>query len=688
MTLLFKKHNFYLSLIFSLLLTVISLWIIPIPGKYVSKLMKKERTSTNEILVYNDLDNDGNSELLRFVKDFIGRPALIIENRGKVLFQWNLNGVFARGTFYHCMDADNNGKKEVVIFTCENDSIFMNAIDIQTQEKIVNREFITRYKKTKGRIDFGIHKAITLDVNKDGNNEIIFAVACAFSHISRKLAVFDFKNNTLHISEKAGCHIGWNIQPCDLDDDGKFEFLGNIHSPGNSKIDYPYSDQFSWLMVCDDQMKYKFPPRNIGKYPAFTFESVFQGKEEKCIAIFYNYSGLDDTPFLALYSSQGILIRKKLIKDSVGLRSAVMSVLQGEDNNLIALYRSNGIVEIYNELLEKIAERESSPFLGATMKSDIDNDGVDECLFIGSDRNELIVTRKDYSHPVSILLDDDIKDMHHSMFLQNNTPMIHINMNNYSYLFSYTKNFLYAFRYLVYILTFMATFLMFHFMGKLYQYYLKRQYEDEKRITELQVKAIEQQMSPHFTLNILNSIGNLYENHDKQKAQYYFGKYSKLLRITLISSGEISIPLKDELNFTQSYLELEKLRLNNGFQYHFLDNDHIPDIKVPKFLIQTFVENAVKHGIFPLQGKRSANIQVNYKHTKDHFCITIEDNGIGRELAKLQNIPSTGKGLSILDEILQLYKRFESRSINYKIEDKYPEKEESGTKVTIIISNN
>jgi sensor histidine kinase YesM len=220
----------------------------------------------------------------------------------------------------------------------------------------------------------------------------------------------------------------------------------------------------------------------------------------------------------------------------------------------------------------------------------------------------------------------------------------------------------------------------------MYQYYLRRQYEDEKRITELQVKAIEQQMSPHFTLNILNSIGNLYENHDKQKAQYYFGKYSKLLRITLISSGEIAIPLSDELQFTQSYLELERLRLNDKFQYHFINNENIPDVKVPKFLIHTFVENAVKHGLFPLQGLREGTIQLNMEEEKDQLLITIEDDGIGRTLAKQQKMMTTGKGLSILDEILELYKRFESKNITYRVEDKYPDREETGTCVSITIS--
>jgi sensor histidine kinase YesM len=120
----------------------------------------------------------------------------------------------------------------------------------------------------------------------------------------------------------------------------------------------------------------------------------------------------------------------------------------------------------------------------------------------------------------------------------------------------------------------------------------------------------------------------------------------KFLRITLIPSGEIAISLQDELQFTQSYLELEKLRLNNEFEYQFIDNEHLPDIKVSKFLIHTFVENAVKHGTFPLQGKRSTGIKISCNDIKQHILITIEDNGVGRNLTKDKNVYSTGKKLS------------------------------------------
>jgi sensor histidine kinase YesM len=96
----------------------------------------------------------------------------------------------------------------------------------------------------------------------------------------------------------------------------------------------------------------------------------------------------------------------------------------------------------------------------------------------------------------------------------------------------------------------------------------------------------------------------------------------------------------------------------------------------------------VKHGIFPIQGIREGRIDLRIKEDTDQLQVSIEDNGVGRQKAKELKIHSTGKGLSILDEILELYQRFENKKISYRIEDKYTDRDDTGTRVVITISNN
>jgi hypothetical protein len=684
-----RQFDLSISLFLASLLTALFIWWNPIHGKYKLGLIDKTKLSKDNIFIYEDLNFDGTSERMHFIKDFIGRPAVLVYEKGRVLFQWNLTGEFVPGEFYHFADYNGNGRKEIFLFTHHNDSIFLDAIDIQTEEKIVKHRYITNYKRYKNRTDFGVYEPQSVDLNADGNKEIIFSFGCAFSHITRKLASYDIKNKELDITGKAACATYRDVVPFDLDEDGEIEFIGTIHSPGNSRFEYPYSDQYSWLMVCDKQMNYKFPPKKIGLYPALLQVKPFRVNGHNCLASFYDHAGKMDSCYLALFDASGELLKKKILDYSTSLHGASFTTYVRNDQYYMALYRNTGIVEIYNDQLNKTDEFDSTPYLGRIRKWDVDADGIDEFLFTGVRRNELIITRKDFSEPAKIKFDVDISNAYCSNEWKDNQLNAFVFQNGINvYRLSYDVDSFYTFRYLIWMGIFLISFLLFYLLGKIYQYYIRRQYEDEKRITALQVRAIEQQMSPHFTLNILNSIGNLYENHDKQKAQYYFGKYSKLLRISLISSGEIAIPLEDELQFTQNYLELERLRLNEGFNFHFIDNQNIPDIKVPKFLIHTFVENAVKHGLFPIHGVREGNIRLNMTEENDQLKITIEDDGVGRIKAKNSHILSTGKGLSILDEILELYKRFERKTIKYQIEDKYQDREETGTRVTISISNN
>ena len=681
------QYDLLISFLLAILFTALFVFWNPIQGKYKIDILSKQKIRDGWIHIYDDLNFDGTSEKILFANDFIGRPAVLVEDKGQVLWQWNLTGEFVLNVFHHFSDYNNNGRKEIFLFTHQNDSIFLDAIDIKTEERIIKHQYITNYKKSRGRVDFSIQKVISLDVNADGKKELVFSLGCAFSHITRKLCMYDVENGILKLSEKAGCHVGWDIRPFDLDEDGRYEFIGNIHSPGNSRFEYPYTDQYSWLMVCDEQMNYKFPPQKVGKYPAFMYVKPFRERGHNCLATFYLHQGKVDTSNIALYDSAGKLIRHRKIPFDKGLSGAYFTTFVKDDQYKMALYRTDGLVEIMNDSLITEHTYKTIPFWGRIRKWNIDNDDEDEHILRGKSLNELIVTRNDYSDPAVIFLEENVETSYFSNeWIDGQLTHFVCQNGRYVYKLQYKKDPLYTLRYLIWAGVFLLSFALVWFVGRMYQYYLRRQYEDEKRITSLQVKAIEQQMSPHFTLNILNSIGNLYENHDTQKAQYYFGKYSKLLRITLISSGQISVPLEDELQFTQSYLELERLRLNNSFSYQFIDNQNIPDIKVPKFLIYTFVENAVKHGLFPLQGIREGMIHLNLVEEKDELLITIEDDGIGRTLAKQQKILTTGKGLSILDEILELYKRFESKNISYQIEDKYPDREETGTRISITIS--
>jgi LytS/YehU family sensor histidine kinase len=182
------------------------------------------------------------------------------------------------------------------------------------------------------------------------------------------------------------------------------------------------------------------------------------------------------------------------------------------------------------------------------------------------------------------------------------------------------------------------------------------------------MRAIANQIDPHFTLNILNTIGSLYASEEnRDTADYIFGKYARLIRQTVISSDQIIITLGEELEFVRNYIDLERFRSNNSFDYS-IDVGHDIDLrtKIPRMLIHTFVENAIKYGIRNKSGDGSLNISLNKKD--NIYRIIIEDNGPGLD-SQSTSVNGTGKGLIILNELIELYYKLEKVRIKYTLQN-------------------
>ena len=107
--------------------------------------------------------------------------------------------------------------------------------------------------------------------------------------------------------------------------------------------------------------------------------------------------------------------------------------------------------------------------------------------------------------------------------------------------------------------------------------------------------------------------------------------------------------------------------------------------EIPRMLIHTFVENAIKHGLVPKGGGGMLEITVGSENKK--VLVKISDNGIGRSCAKKLETGGTGKGLVIIDRILDLYKRITKKKISYQIVDLHNRgDEQSGTRVEVLIT--
>lgn len=219
----------------------------------------------------------------------------------------------------------------------------------------------------------------------------------------------------------------------------------------------------------------------------------------------------------------------------------------------------------------------------------------------------------------------------------------------------------------------------------------QKQLQLEKEVVELEQKALRLQMNPHFIFNALNSIQSQIGTDNEQAARYYLAKFSRLMRQILDNSRNATITLEEEVNTLENYLLIEKFCNGDRFDYKISVADNIEKdyVKIPPMLLQPFIENAIKHGLKYIEGKRGM-IEVNFTEKNNSLECSVTDNGIGRVKAEELNKNSKetyhkSTALIVTQERLDLLKKDENIQA-LEIIDLYDENEKAvGTKVIIRI---
>lgn len=193
----------------------------------------------------------------------------------------------------------------------------------------------------------------------------------------------------------------------------------------------------------------------------------------------------------------------------------------------------------------------------------------------------------------------------------------------------------------------------------LYIFFTRRRQAKFKE-NNLKQQLFRSQMNPHFIFNALGSIQNyLYKNQPKVAADY-LARFSFLTRSILSNSIEESISLAEEIEILESYIELEKMRLNNSFDYEIKYDEELETefINIPPMLIQPFIENAIKHGLKELQ--RKGLLTISFKDKEELLEVQIIDNGIGINQTMNNKKKKSGHksmALSIFTQRMQLLRK-------------------------------
>ncbi|WP_313758587.1 PocR ligand-binding domain-containing protein [Tissierella sp.] len=219
--------------------------------------------------------------------------------------------------------------------------------------------------------------------------------------------------------------------------------------------------------------------------------------------------------------------------------------------------------------------------------------------------------------------------------------------------------------------------------------YEKKQIEMEHQLKLAELEALQKQVTPHFIFNVVSSISRLISMEEYTSASNMLDSFSQMLRYSL-SDISSQITLEQELNYIQNYLVIQKNRFCERIEYEIITDSEILSLIIPYFSLQPLVENAIEHGLLPLE--KGGKLKLNFSTTPSHYCIEIFDNGIGmndKKLNEVKKILQSGKDTTSTNHIglKNCYRRFKlmyGENSTFNIESR-PNK---GTRIYITISRN
>jgi two-component system, LytTR family, sensor kinase len=186
-----------------------------------------------------------------------------------------------------------------------------------------------------------------------------------------------------------------------------------------------------------------------------------------------------------------------------------------------------------------------------------------------------------------------------------------------------------------------------YFSVHYFENYKKKEIESliwEAAVKDYELKTLKSQLNPHFMFNAMNSIRALIEE-DREAAKSALTKLSNILRYSLQMERMEKVPLEDEIETVKNYLDLEKVRFEERLRYSIDINSGSAKVEIPPMMVQTLVENAIKHGISKRTRGGEIHIKSKVESTVEGSKLKIEIRNSGH-LSEEELKNSSGFGLN------------------------------------------
>ena len=684
---------FFLAIPVSILIII----FLPNPSsKYKIELVsRKVANKPNSKMQSCDLNGDGKDERIISFHNAVKSEAAIkvMTNDDTNYDAWNFHGYFQKsGNDMFCANLNNDAFGEVYVFYYKDDSVFLGIVQpFPKKEILLQKKFITTVLRRNGKIDFSINLIKEADLNKDGLKELVFIINAGFSRQPRAIFVYDLLNDTITSSLSFGIFLS-RLTITDLDNDSIPEIYCGSSTPANipDSMDIAYDDYHSWFVGFDNNLRLLFKPIKNTNHPSSVNISFFIGDDgKKYIAAAFIDNSKKELTVKFFHSGNNVFSLKEFrnMKYSKSNIITIMCSIELNNRNYILLGIKDNKFILINEKLEIISRKAQVNVTSLRKVVDIDKDGKDEFIFLSTE-NTLVIYDNDLSNPATF---ETGIPPHISSWMEiglkhngSNQSEVFIRTDNYLYLYTYSPDNLYYLKYPIWILLYAFVVFVLWLTQRMQKIQLKRKQRIEETINSLQMKTIKSQMDPHFMFNVLNGLANNVAMGNSKQAYDQILRFSLLLRSLMKRTDKIDISLAEELEFVNSYLELEKFRFKDDFEFEIVTEESIDkSLRLPRMLIQLLVENSIKHGLRNKEGLKKLSVKLFYKNQK--IIIIVEDNGVGRKEA-MQKTRDTGKGMKLIKDMIRLNRKLGGNEITLTYTDLYDETgKASGTRAEVVL---
>lgn len=637
---------------------------------------------------YLDLNADQKSEQLIF-RSYSEKPVVeIFADNDSFLDVIRLHGDgLDEGVSFFSGDTDQDGFTELYLLSVSNDSVLLNGYEpLGDQLHFLRNLYISAYPEISDRNNLHLIDARCVQLAGEEGLNLQFLIRAGYALSPRMIVQVDPWTQEIRKSFKSAA--GYNSTTVFLDESGNVEqVVAGANALENYQADDSvlFNDNSGWMIsyspyLQDTLLAIEFPRNKCFVYPILRRE---QQGDFYYLLLMEMAAG---TSRLIKMDTTGRRVNEILLGEGLRRYRLMNMLLPGLEEIVV---KFNGSLMFYNEELKLLrTEPGAGHMIGR--ESWFTREQIKKTMLIPFISNNKLEFRDPELNLLSRTNIENTGLMYTDRFMLKSAVdpenmVIAFKSKQEILHFSFNKNKIYVFRGYLYLAVFLVIYYFFFLLFRLQNYYYDRRNQARQRITALQLQSIQNQLQPHFTFNVLNTIGSMIYKDNKEKAYEYLNYFSDMLRSTLLSRSGSEWQIGEELNFIDTYMEMENLRFDNRFAYSRKIGEGVDlMLLVPKMLIQSFAENSIRHGLMHKKG--FCRLMVILEGEQAHVKCVVEDNGIGRDAASKLQRESGGMGNLILQEYLAVYNKLHKVKFDLYIEDlKDPEGEASGTRVTLMI---